>query len=150
MIRLSQKMCVPPPQAKPSSGSLRGIKHSYCPSAMNLGKNGIKLLLCKAKSLSFTFHCFLSFFAMLSFIIHYFPIKNTSCSKQKDEGQVPPDKTQSPVWQQGSNRAVLECWWLEARHRLRLVLEMQCASSQPVVNLHLALSVLEKSCFLCW
>lgn len=90
---------------KPSSGILRGIKHSYCPSAMNLGKNEIKLLVCKARSLSFTFHCCLSSFAMLSFLVLYFPIKNTSCSKQKDKAHVPPDKTQSPEWQQGKGSA---------------------------------------------
>lgn len=77
------KKCVASSTDKPSSGSLRRIKHSYCPSAMSLGKNGIKILLSKAKLLPLLSTVVLSSFAMLSFMVLYFSIKKTSVPSRR-------------------------------------------------------------------
>lgn len=117
---------------------------------MNLAKMGSKYLFVKQNLFPLLSTVVLSSFAMLSFTVLYFLIKNTSCSKQKDKTSPTRQNTNPRVQQQSTTRAVLECWWLEARHGLRRGPQMPCVSSHVLLNFHLALCVLDKFCFLCW
>lgn len=122
---------------KPSSGSLRRNKHSYSPSAMNLGKNRIKILLSKAKSLLYfplLFYLPLPCSLLWSFTFHLkilpLPSRRTRHKSHQTRHQA-----QSAAAGHGKGSAGV---LVTGTMGLRLGPEMQCVSSQPVLNLHLA------------
>lgn len=98
-------MCVPPPQTSHHQAFWEGSNTATALLPWTLAKTRSNYLFVKPGLFPLLSTVVYPPSSMLSFLVLYFPIKNTSCSKQKDKAHVPPDKTQSPEWQQGKGSA---------------------------------------------
>lgn len=134
---------------KLSSGSLRRIKHSYSPSAMNLGKNRIKILLSKAKSFLYfplLFYLPLPCSLLWSFTFHL-KIPPLPSRRTRHKSHQTRHQAQSAAAGHGKGSAgVLVTGTMGSD------LDQKCSVSHPSQCwiFTWALCVLGKFCFLCW
>lgn len=139
-----------------SSVSLRGIRHSYCPSAISLSKMGSKYPFLPSKAKSNYFHFFPLLFPPpllchsplwpLSFQLKIFPVLSRR-TRHKTRHHQTRQKAQTIQARHSKDSARMP---VTESQGLRLKPDMQNGSFQPVLNLHLALCVLDIFCFLRW